>query len=164
MRTSSPDDITACGLVVHAHRHVVEVHGRELELTAREFGILSKLAEHPGWVLSAEQLASDDAESDFSSESVSVLISRLRRKLARAGAREVVETVRGLGYRLKTPPPWAAGRPDESLAALDSLREASWQLQEAVFEVEHAGSDAQRAEAVDALERARRAIYATLAE
>ncbi len=162
---SSDDIITACGLVVHPHEHVVVIQGRELDLTTREFEIVMRLVEHPGWVFSAEQLSTENDAADYSPESVSVLVSRLRHKLARAGAHDVVETVRGLGYRLRMPLRDGEESCSGAGASLyGSVRDASWQLQEAVIEVEHSGSDEQRQAAVEALDRARRTIYTVLAE
>jgi len=161
---SSAEDIEACGLVVRPHEHLVVVHGRELDLTSREFEIVLRLAEHPGWVFTAEQLSTENEDSDYSPESVSVLISRLRRKLAHAGAPECIETVRGSGYRLHIPRPEGEEPFEPAPGVHNALRDAVWRLQEAVLEVEHSGSEEQRRAAVEALERARRAIYAALAE
>lgn len=99
----TPDDTAGQWLLVRPHEHVVAVQGHEINLTPREYEIARTLVEHPGWVFSAEQLAADDAVSDYSPESVSVLVSRLRRKLNDAGALDAIETVRGFGYRLRTP-------------------------------------------------------------
>ncbi len=162
--SSSDDIVTACGLVVRPHEHVAVVQGRELNLTSREFEIVMRLVEHPGWVFSAEQLSTEDDVAEYSPESVSVLVSRLRRKLASAGAHDVVETVRGLGYRLRAPSRDGEGYSPTGTSSYGSLRDASWQLQEAVLEAEHSGNEEQRLAAVDALEHARRAIYSALAE
>jgi DNA-binding winged helix-turn-helix (wHTH) protein len=156
-------DVTPSGLVIRSHEHVASVAGRDLELTSREFEIISALAEHPGWVLSAEQLATEDDEVDYSPESVSVLVSRLRHKLADAGLPDIIETVRGFGYRLRVPSPDDEGASPEEVDAESRLRDAAWRLQEAVLEVEHSGSDEQRGAAADALEDARRAVYRVLA-
>jgi len=158
---SSPDDIAASGLVVRPHEHVVMVQGRELDLTSREFEMVSKLVQHPGWVFSAEQLSTDNESTDYSPESVSVLMSRLRRKLERAGAPDVVETVRGVGYRLRVPPR-GSQEPVSDGTHCSTLLEASWRLQEAVLEAERSGTAAQRQSAIDALDDARRAIYEAL--
>jgi DNA-binding response OmpR family regulator len=74
------------------------VEGRTVELTAREFSLLETLLRHPGQVLSREQLLSHVWGYDFDpgSNVVDVYVRYLRRKL---GA-DVVETVRGMGYRL----------------------------------------------------------------
>jgi DNA-binding winged helix-turn-helix (wHTH) protein len=121
------------------------------------------LAEHPGWVFSAGQLSGDPEEGDYSPESVSVLVSRLRHELAAAGALDVVETVHGVGYRLHSPK-GSRDDPTGTSGVSRELRDASWQLQEAVIEVKHSGSLEQRLTAVEAFEQARRALYATLAE
>ena len=71
---------------------------RAIELTAREFALLETLLRHPDQVLSREQLLSHVWGYDFDpgSNVVDVYIRYLRRKL---GA-DVIETVRGMGYRL----------------------------------------------------------------
>jgi DNA-binding response OmpR family regulator len=72
--------------------------GRTVELTAREFALLETLLRHPDQVLSREQLLSHVWGYDFDpgSNVVDVYVRYLRRKL---GA-DVVETLRGMGYRL----------------------------------------------------------------
>ncbi len=150
-------------LEVRPHERTVLVRGHTVPLSSKEFDIVTMLAEHPGWVFSADQLAGDPLESGCSPESVSVLVYRVRQKLADAGASDVVETVRGLGYRLRS-----SGAPgDESTQAAATrreLRDACWQLQDAVFEVDHSGSIEQQREVVELLEQARRAVFASLAE
>jgi DNA-binding winged helix-turn-helix (wHTH) protein len=148
---------------VRAHEHAVLVHGDEVPLSSREFAIVRTLAEHPGWVFSATQLSGDPEEGEYSPESVSVLVSRLRHKLAEAGAPDVVETVRGVGYRLHgARVPFEES--SEAVAASRELRDAAWRLQEAVIEVEHSGNLEQQQAAAGLLERARRGIFASLAE
>lgn len=73
---------------------------RMVELTAREFALLENLLRHAGQVLSREQLLSHVWGYDFDpgSNVVDVYIRYLRKKL---GA-DAVETVRGMGYRLRT--------------------------------------------------------------
>jgi DNA-binding winged helix-turn-helix (wHTH) protein len=126
-------------LEVRTHEHVVAVAGAEVPLSPREFEIVRMLTEHPGWVLSADQLAQDPDEGDYSPESISVLISRIRHKLIEAGACDLVETVRGVGYRIH-PNPAAPHSTVPIDDATSELRDASWQLQEAVIQVEHDGS------------------------
>ena len=157
------NDICVGDLEVRAHEHAVVLHGQPVPLSSREFEIVRMLAEHPGWVFSAGQLSGDPEEGDYSPESVSVLVSRIRHKFAEAGTPDVVDTVRGVGYRLHS----ARAPHRESSEAVDAsreLRDASWQLQEAVIEVEHSGSLEQRREAADVLEDSRRAVFAILAE
>ena len=94
-------DICIGSLRISPHQRAVVVDDRQVRLTSREFDIVSALAEHPGWVCSAEDLSTDLAEHEYSPSSVTVLVSRIRRKLASVGAPVVLETVRGAGYRLR---------------------------------------------------------------
>jgi DNA-binding winged helix-turn-helix (wHTH) protein len=156
-------DISFGDLEIRPHEHTVLVRGLEVPLTSREFEIVLSLAEHPGWVFSAAQLSGDMEGDDYSPESVSVLISRLRQKLASAGACDVVETVRGMGYRLHTP----VGGAQEPLAAGGAsrqMRDALWQLQEAVMEAERSATLEQQYEIADRLDQTRRAVFGSLAE
>ncbi len=77
--------------------------GRPIRLTAREFSMLDVLIDHPGRIVSAEELLERawDAEADPFTSSPRVLMSRLRRKL---GQPPLIETVRGAGYRLRVTP------------------------------------------------------------
>ena len=156
------DDICVCGVIVRPREHVLLVEGREIELTSREFEILERLAEHPGWVFSASQLSDEADDLDYSPESVSVHVSRLRHKLARAGAEDIVETVRGAGYRLRHSDPGDASLPVLT-EAKRKLRDAAWGLHEAALEAEHAGDQEQLEAAVTALDEARHALYRILA-
>ena len=74
------------------------VGGRTVELTAREFGLLETFMRHPDQVLSREQLLSHVWGYDFDpgSNVVEVYVRALRRKLGD----KVIETARGMGYRL----------------------------------------------------------------
>lgn len=77
----------------------VTVAGRSFDLSAREFGLAEQLLSHPDQVLSREQLLSRVWGFDFDpgSNVVDVYIRYLRGKF---GA-ERIETVRGMGYRLR---------------------------------------------------------------
>jgi DNA-binding response OmpR family regulator len=75
------------------------VRERTVELTAREFALLETFVRHPDQVLSREQLLSHVWGYDFdpTTNLVNVYVNSLRKKL---GA-DVVETVRGVGYRFQ---------------------------------------------------------------
>lgn len=77
--------------------------GRELRLTPREFSMLRYFMHHPGRTITAEDLLEHvwDAQADPFTASVRVILSRLRRKLGEPGP---VETVTGVGYRLREAP------------------------------------------------------------
>ena len=76
------------------------VNGRAVELTAREFALLETLLRHAGQVLSRGQLLSNvwGYSFDPTSNVVDVYVNSLRKKLGG----DVIETVRGAGYRLQT--------------------------------------------------------------
>ena len=80
----------------------VSVDGRAVELTAREFTLAETLLRHPGQVLSREQLLSRVWGYDYDpgSNVVDVYVGYLRKKLGTG----VIETVRGVGYRLTEQP------------------------------------------------------------
>lgn len=151
-------------LEIRPNEHAIRVLGHEVPLTLREFDIVATLAEHPGWTYSAGQLSGDPDEGGYSPESVSVLVSRLRKKLARAGAPAVVETVRGVGYRLHSSSGTCEAELPPANEADRELRDALWQLQEAVIEVERVGDEEREREVSDLLERARHAVDAALEE
>jgi DNA-binding response OmpR family regulator len=97
--TSEQTMIEAGDVVLDLRRRTVTVEGRSIELSAREFALAETLFRHPGQVLSREQLLSMVWGYDFEPESnvVDVYIGYLRRKLGAAR----IETVRGMGYRLR---------------------------------------------------------------
>ncbi|MGH8875425.1 MAG: response regulator transcription factor, partial [Acidimicrobiia bacterium] len=78
------------------------VGDRSVELTAREFSLAETFFRHSGQVLSREQLLSHVWGYDFDpgSNVVDVYVRYLRRKLGE----ELIETVRGMGYRLRATP------------------------------------------------------------
>ena len=82
-----------------AHRAVLE--GREVALSARELSLLAAFMRHRGQVLSREQLLRLVWEMDFDpgSNVVEVFVAALRRKIGG----DIIETVRGTGYRFVGP-------------------------------------------------------------
>lgn len=90
--------LTQGGLALDLRTRRAVVGGREIDLSAREFGLAETFLRHPGQVLSREQLLSQVWGYDFDpgSNVVDVYVRYLRNKV---GA-EHIETVRGMGYRL----------------------------------------------------------------
>jgi DNA-binding response OmpR family regulator len=87
---------------IHAASRVAVAGGRELPLTAREFDILEVLVRHRGRIVTRSNLLIAVWGEDVNSgDSLDVLLTRLRRKLAVAGAPEVVRTHRGVGYSVR---------------------------------------------------------------
>jgi DNA-binding response OmpR family regulator len=90
--------LESTGLRLDARTRRVEADGAEVALTAREFALLETFMRHPGQVLSREQLLSQVWGYNFDpgTNVVDVYVGYLRKKI---GAR--VDTVRGVGYRLR---------------------------------------------------------------
>jgi two-component system response regulator CpxR len=103
---SGAPPIAVGGLQLDPRSRTAAVDGDVLQLTAIEFEILLALARAPGWVKSREQLLLDVADRDFESfdRSIDVHISALRRKLGDDPRQpRFIDTVRGVGYRLRRP-------------------------------------------------------------
>ena len=101
-RSQAPDDTIRAGvLTVSPSRREASVDGRPLSLTMREFDLLEFLAQSPGVVFTRETLLQRVWGWDFDggSRTVDVHVQTIRAKLGdQAG---LIETVRGVGYRLK---------------------------------------------------------------
>ena len=91
---------TAGSLAVDVKRRAVTVDGEPVILTYKEFELLCYLLENRGVVLSRDQILTKIWDYNYSGETrtVDVHIRTLRQKLGNAGA--LIETVRGVGYRL----------------------------------------------------------------
>lgn len=92
-----------CELDLAAHR-LVDGDGEEISLTAMEYALLRAFAEHPGRALNRDELAEFAHNRDWSpfDRSLDIRISRLRRKIEPNPAQpQVIETVRGVGYRFQ---------------------------------------------------------------
>jgi len=84
--------------------HRVRRAGQDVALTAREFAVLVKLADHVGDAVRKSDILDavwDDAGYDADMNLVEVHVSALRRKLDKPFGRAGIETVRGAGYRLR---------------------------------------------------------------
>ena len=99
--TEGNTEIGPVKIDVGAHRAFVE--GQEVILTALEFKLLQMLMARLGRVQSREQLLSDvwGITAEIETRTVDTHVKRLREKLG--VARDLIETVRGVGYRMKSP-------------------------------------------------------------
>jgi len=77
------------------------VNGTALKLTSHEFRLLSYLVHHAGKVVSRTELVEHMYDQDFDRDSntIEVFVGRLRKKLGV----DMIETIRGLGYRIQAP-------------------------------------------------------------
>ncbi len=93
--------ISIHNLMIDGSKHQTLLDGEALDLSATEFSILRFLAENPGWVFSRNQIIDSVKGEDYpvTARSVDVQILGIRRKLGDSG--NIIETVRGIGYRMK---------------------------------------------------------------
>ncbi|MDA8017498.1 MAG: response regulator transcription factor [Thermoanaerobaculia bacterium] len=95
--------VIECGpLRLDPDRFEATWRGREIPLTVTEFGLLRTLMQRPGRVFTRDELM-DGAYNDLtivSDRTINSHVKRLRRKLAAHGG-EPIETVHGVGYRLR---------------------------------------------------------------
>ena len=107
--TPATADVLQIG-TVHIDRaaHRVAIDGHEVELTPTEFKLLLTLAERRGRVQARGHLLETvwEAAPDIQTRTVDMHIQRLRTKLGAAG--DMIETVRGFGYRLRAGQPRSA--------------------------------------------------------
>ncbi|HMQ58796.1 MAG TPA: response regulator transcription factor, partial [Rhizobiaceae bacterium] len=77
------------------------VNGMPVKLTSHEYRLLAYLGHHMGEVVSRTELVEHLYDQDFDRDSntIEVFVGRLRKKLGL----DLIETVRGLGYRLQKP-------------------------------------------------------------
>jgi DNA-binding response OmpR family regulator len=94
--------LTVADLTLDPATHYVARAGRPIELTAKEFALLEYFMRNPGRVISREMAESHIWSYDFQAASnvVDVYIRRLRRKIDEPYPIKLLETVRGVGYRL----------------------------------------------------------------
>lgn len=90
----------AGGLFLSPAKHIVRVKGEDVALTLKEFELLSYLFKNRGNVLTRDQILQEiwGYEFDGENRTVDVHIRTLRSKLGPCG--ELIETVRGVGYRI----------------------------------------------------------------
>jgi DNA-binding response OmpR family regulator len=91
-------------LTIDQRRREAKVGDRKVDLRPREFDLLTALARDAGAVLTRDALLEDVWGTDFPGETrtVDVHVAELRKKLGEDGP--VIETLRGIGYRLVPPP------------------------------------------------------------
>lgn len=97
------DVIRVGNLEIHLLQHRVLRNGKAIDLTAKEFLLLSLLARHAGDVLSRTVIAEQvwDINFDCDSNVVDVAIRRLRKKIDDPFSNPLIHTIRGRGYVLE---------------------------------------------------------------
>ena len=97
----TPQLLIAGALTLDQERHIVMAGGARVELTLKEFELLRLLLLHPGVAFTREKLMERVWGTDYLGETrtVDMHVRTLRQKLGACG--EMIETVRGVGYRLE---------------------------------------------------------------
>jgi len=101
--TPQSDLVRIADLEIDLLRFKVTRQGQRLELTPKEFALLSLLARHTGEVLSRTRIAEQVWDMNFASDTnvVDVAVRRLRRKVDEPFTPKLIQTVRGVGYVLE---------------------------------------------------------------
>jgi DNA-binding response OmpR family regulator len=101
---TEPTQLNAAGIEIDLLRRSVVRDGTQATLSAKEFELLVYFMRHPGAVLSREQIlgAVWGYDHDPGTNIVDVYVGYLRRKLNAGGDPAPIETVRSVGYRLRT--------------------------------------------------------------
>ena|SRR5438105_901687 len=99
----APQELEAGDLRIDPGRRLAWRGGDPLKLTSREFTILELLMRSPGAVVSREEILEQawGEREEPMSNTIDVLVGRLRRKLDGRGGASRIETLRGMGYRLR---------------------------------------------------------------
>lgn len=97
--------LKAGGITLDLGAQHLTVAGEWVELTAYEYKVLEYLMLHAGQVISKAVLTDHIYEQSFDRDSnvIEVFVGRLRKKLDSSGAGQVIETLRGRGYRFTQP-------------------------------------------------------------
>ena len=101
-RGEKPEETLQAGPIrIDPARHEVRVNGKQVRLTSLEFKLLRTLMQRRGRVQERDKLLNDvwGYESVIDTRTVDTHVRRLREKLGPAG--DIIETVRGFGYRLR---------------------------------------------------------------
>ncbi len=95
--------LEADGLVMDLVRHEVRRDGREIELTAREFALLEYFLRHQGQALTRTQILSAvwRYDTEVISNVVDIYVHYLREKIDRGSDKQLLRTIRGVGYSLR---------------------------------------------------------------
>lgn len=99
---SLPDVLKVGDLELNPTERRVMREGKEIPLTLKEFGLLEYFMRHPNQVVNREDLLNHLWDFNYVgfSNVVDVHVKNLRRKLDEGNSKSVLETIRGIGYRL----------------------------------------------------------------
>ncbi|MEW4561577.1 response regulator [Bremerella sp. JC770] len=101
--STTTDVVASQGVTIDRRRHRATVHGKPLQLTRSEFRLLETLTRQPGRVFDRSELidAALGEDTVVMERTIDVHVRALRRKMAEFA--DLIETVRGVGYRFRDP-------------------------------------------------------------
>jgi two-component system OmpR family response regulator len=107
--TRRPARLVVGGVELDPAAHTARNGASALDLTAKEFALLEYFMRHPGQALTRSRLIEHVWDYTYQGDSnvVDVYVGRLRTKIDGRSSRASLETVRGVGYRLREDPPAA---------------------------------------------------------
>lgn len=102
-KEAKPTILTVADIELNPVEHRVTRGGREIELTLKEFMLLEYFMQRPGEVVNREDLLTHLWDFNYESFSnvIDVHVKNLRKKLDDGNGDTILETVRGIGYRLR---------------------------------------------------------------
>ena len=99
IQQATADSILKNGdVILDVEQHIAKLRGEEVELSNREWAILVPLMSHPNKIFSKANLEDKlyDFDNEISSNTIEVYVHHIRSKLGK----DIIQTIRGLGYRL----------------------------------------------------------------
>lgn len=100
---SVPDTLRVRDIELNPVERTVSRDGKDIPLTLKEFGLLEYFMRHPNQVVNREDLLTNLWDFNYASFSnvVDVHVKNLRKKLNGRAGESLLETIRGIGYRLR---------------------------------------------------------------
>lgn len=101
--TVLPTELQANNLTLNPNTRRVNYGEKEISLTLKEFSLLEFLMRHPNEIIERERIVTSiwDFDVDVFNNVVDVYINKLRNKIDENRGKTIIETIRGIGYRLK---------------------------------------------------------------
>ena len=98
-----PVELMVGNLILSASDRRVTHGGKEIKLTLKEFGLLEFLMRNAGKIMEREKIITSvwDFDVDVFNNVVDVYVNKLRNKLGDSKNQNIIETIRGIGYRMK---------------------------------------------------------------
>lgn len=95
-------EITVGSLKIDTKKHEITVKGKAVDVSATEFSIIELLSRNAGQVFSRKRIISDIKGADYpvTDRSIDVQVLDIRRKFEAVGLTDIIQTVRGVGYKV----------------------------------------------------------------